>query len=106
MTSPAEQAHVFLMMALCGAGLGAAYDTLGPMRRLSCVLADLLFGVIFAAGVILTALHLRAQVFRWYTLLGAAAGMSVYMGTFGAIVRRMTALAAKYVKKLSPKSGK
>lgn len=84
-----EQARAFLAMALCGAMLGAVYDVLGVLRRgkLLTAAADLLFGVLAALGVIATALTLRCEAYRSYTLLGAAAGFALYQGSIGTIVR-------------------
>lgn len=84
-----EQARAFLAMALCGALLGAVYDALGVLRRgrLLTAAADLLFGVLAAAGVIATALTLRCEAFRLYTLLGAGTGFALYQCSIGTAVR-------------------
>lgn len=103
---------MFLTMLLCGAGLGAAYDALWLIRRTilrgraTCALLDLLFGVICAAGVIFSALCLRADAFRWYTLLGAAAGMALYAASLGALVRRVAVALIRICKNKSRKGRK
>lgn len=84
-----EQGRAFLMMALCGVLLGAAYDMLGLLRRgrLLTAAADLAFGPLAALGVIGAALYLQCEAFRLYTLLGVAAGWTIYFCTIGTIVR-------------------
>ena len=84
-----EQARAFLAMALCGALLGAVHDVLGVLRhgRLLTAAADLLFGLLAAAGVIAAALTLRCDAFRLYTLVGVGAGFALYQGSIGTIVR-------------------
>lgn len=96
-----EQARAFLAMALCGALLGALYDALGVFRRgrFLTALADLLFGPAAALGVIATALFLRCDAYRLYTLLGAAAGFALYQGTIGTIVRFLKRRIVKPAKK-------
>ncbi|MGN0773412.1 MAG: spore cortex biosynthesis protein YabQ [Candidatus Ventricola sp.] len=92
-----EQARAFLAMALCGALLGAVYDALGVLRRgrLLTAAADLLFGVLAALGVIATALTLRCEAYRLYTLLGVSAGFALYQCSLGTIVRFLKAKLRK-----------
>ena len=84
-----DQARAFRAMALCGALLGAVYDTLGALRRgrLLAAAADLLFGVLAAASVIAAALTLRCDAYRLYTLLGVGTGFALYQCSIGTTVR-------------------
>lgn len=102
---PAEQARVFLAMALSGAGLGGVYDGLCLAHRtllrgrMARGIMDLLFGILCAAGVIATALYLRTDAFRWYTLLGTLAGMGMYRSSAGVLLRRLGACARRQREK-------
>lgn len=83
--TPQEQAHLFLSMMICGAGLGVMYDLLGPIRRVRglCALTDLFFGLCCAVGMILTALALRCEPMRFYTFAAIVMGMAFYGVTIG-----------------------
>jgi len=95
-----EQARVFCAMAICGAAAGAAHDVLriilggGPAH-----VRDLALGVITAAGMILTALFLETDAFRLYAFAGVLLGIALYMATIGTIVRKVSQLVRKNVKK-------
>lgn len=112
MTSPAEQARVLLAMALSGAGLAAVYDVLRLMHRvllpgrIAGGALDAVFGVLCAAGIVLTALFLRVDAFRWYTLLGALLGMGVYRTGAGALMRSIGMAAGRLCEKIRPKGAK
>ena len=97
----AQQAHAFAAMALCGACTGAVHDLLGVFRKnvLSGAMADLVLGVFCAAGVIAMALVLRCEAFRSYTLLGIAAGWTIYALTLGMIIRILRRKFMKLSKK-------
>lgn len=98
----AEQARALGMMAALGAALGLGYDLLGPMRRgrVSTAMADVLFGVLCAAGMTLTALLLRMNPFRLYAFAGVALGMGAYAATMGQILRRLYRFGRECVKKV------
>lgn len=105
-----EQGRAFLVMALCGALLGTAYDMLGVLRRgkLLTAAADLAFGPLAALGVIAAALYLRCEAFRLYTLLGVAVGLTIYFCSIGTFVRFIGAKMknmSNYLKKVSKISG-
>ncbi len=107
--TPQEQLRVLMAMALCGAALGAAYDGLWLVRtllrgRLVMAAADLLYGVLCAAGVTGAALLLRVDALRWYTLTGALLGMGLYRASAGALLRRAAAWVAGLKKKLGKKA--
>lgn len=110
--TPAQQAHVFVVMLLCGAGLGVVYDALWVIRcavfrgRAARALLDLLYGLICAAGAVMSALCLRIDVFRWYTLLGMLGGMILYAASAGLLMRRMAAICRKICEKKSEKGRK
>jgi len=95
--TPLEQARAFGVMALCGVCLGAAYDLLGPLRRVTglCAITDLLFGLCCAAGMIQAALFLRCDAFRLYAFAGVGCGMALYGTTLGALLR----YAGRHVRK-------
>jgi len=103
--TPEEQARVFLAMVLCGAALGAVYDALLLLRRWLLrgrawrSALDVLFGLLCAAGVIVAALRLRTEAFRWYVLLGTAAGMGLEQISLGVLLRRVLAFAARFGEK-------
>lgn len=103
--SAAEQARVFLAMAGCGAGLAAAYDVTALLRRalkMGRVLTgvmDLLYGVLCAFFMTLTALIMRVDPFRLYAFAGVAAGMALYAASMGTIVRKMCRFVRKFVTK-------
>lgn len=88
-----EQARLFGAMALCGAGLGAAYDVLGALGALAGGgrgmrhALDLLFGLFCAGAMIAAGLRMRQDPFRLYAFAGVGAGFAVYMTTLGRIVR-------------------
>jgi len=100
--SVSDQIRAFLAMALCGAGVGAAHDLLAPFRRrpISAAAADLALGLMLAAGVIGTALVLRCEPMRLYTLLGVAAGWALYAASLGTIVRALTRFFMNMSKKV------
>lgn len=85
-------------MAALGMALGLGYDLLGLLRRgrVSAGAADLLFGVLCAAGMTLTALFLRMNPFRLYAFAGVALGMSAYAATIG---KKLRFLAGWKIKK-------
>lgn len=94
---PAEQARIFLAMALCGAAVACAYDgslalrrALGLGRVLSGAL-DLAMGALSAAAMALTALRLRIDPLRLYAFAGVAAGFALYRASAGALVRHADA---------------
>ena len=103
--STAQQAQAFLIMAVCGALLGMLYDALMILRRIrhagaaATALADLSFGAACAAGIILTALYLQIEAFRWYVFAGTGAGMAIYMLFVGTIVRKVMNFVYRFVKK-------
>ena len=96
-----EQARIFAAMALCGASVGVAHDVLSMMRRGRALTAcaDILLGVLMAAGVIGTALVLQCDAFRLYVFLGVAAGWLLYAASLGTIVRILTERVGKLSKK-------
>ena len=71
-----EQARALGMMAALGAALGGIYDLMGMMRRSRAGVgtSDLLFGMLCALGMTLTALYLL-YIFSW-TL--TAIGQMIY----------------------------
>ena len=101
----AEQARVFLAMAGCGAGLAAAYDVTGLLRRALKMgrvltgIVDLLYGALCALAMTLTALVMRVSPFRLYAFAGVAAGMALYAASMGTIVRKMCEFVRKFVIK-------
>ena len=105
-----EQARAFAAMAFCGACAGAANDVLWLLRKNAWLTAasDLALGVLLAAGVIAAALYLRCEAFRSYTLLGIAAGWTIYALTLGMIIRILRRKFMKLSKKEinSAKNGK
>ncbi|MBP3427195.1 MAG: hypothetical protein J6M47_02900 [Clostridia bacterium] len=82
----AEQGGVFLIMMLAGAGSFAACGAAAMLLRtlhagpVLCGLADLTYGVVFAAGIVAVSLALRVQAVRWYVFAGAAAGAALTYG--------------------------
>ena len=107
----AQQMQIFLAMVLCGTALGAVYDALEWIRK--CVLKrhkpgifdGLLFGVLCAGGIVFTALALRIDAFRWYTLLGAGAGMGLYAVTVGRILWALQSFGRYVREKLAEENG-
>ncbi|MGN0995639.1 MAG: spore cortex biosynthesis protein YabQ [Candidatus Ventricola sp.] len=96
----ADQARVFLAMALCGVLLGAAYDALAPLRKGPLtVAADLLFGALCALGMIAVALRMEAEPLRLYAFAGVLAGGALYLATIGTIVRKMSEYVRNWRKK-------
>lgn len=101
-----EQARVFLAMALCGAVLGAVYDTallarhaLGLGRAAQGVL-NIVFGAVGAFLVTEASLLLRISPFRFFILAGVAFGILVYAAAIGANVRKIYRKIQKSVKKV------
>ncbi len=99
-------------MALLGAALGLGYDALAllrralALRRFGTALLDLLFGVLCAAGITLTALILRVNPFRWYVFAGAAAGLAIYFATIGTFVRIVLRFLQNRVGRFNFREGK
>ncbi len=95
--APAEQARVFLAMALCGAGVGGAYDASLALRRalgMGLVLSaamDLAMGVLAAAAMTAMAVCLCVNPLRLFALAGMAAGFALYRASLGTIVRKLYA---------------
>lgn len=106
------QAQAFLAMMLAGAVLGAGYDVLALVRRglslraVGTAIADLLFGILCAAGITLCALALRTDPFRWYAFAGVAAGMAIYFASIGTFVRILCRSFKKRVKEFKIPAGK
>ena len=102
--SAAEQARVFLAMALCGALCAAAYDALRCLAKAAgggavlCGAADLLFGILCAAGMTATALAMRTDPFRWFEFAGVALGCALYALTIGTFVRSIYKLFRKFTQ--------
>lgn len=97
-----EQARALGMMATLGAALGGIYDLMGMMRRSRAGVgaSDLLFGMLCALGMTLTALYLRMNPFRLYAFAGVALGMGAYAATAGRLFRAMYRLKQNCVKKV------
>lgn len=95
--TPGAQAQTFLAMLCCGACLGAVYDLLGILRRIRglCTIADLLFGLFCAAGIVLTALWRQCDPFRLFTFAGTAFGLVLYGITIGAGNRKIRGFMLK-----------
>ena len=105
-----QQAHAFAAMAICGACTGAVHDLLGLLRKnaVAAAAADLALGIACAGGVVAAALFLRCEAFRSYTLIGIAAGWTIYALTLGMIIRILRRKFMKLSKKEinSAKNGK
>lgn len=95
----AEQAGVFAAMAVCGAAAGGVYDLLRSVRGGLVHLLDLVWGMLAACGMIITALSLRTDAFRLYVFAGFGLGLALYMLTIGTIVRVITIRVQDFVKK-------
>ena len=106
--TPLEHAKVFAAMLCCGISLGMLYDLLGAIRRLRgmCAVADVLFGVFCALGMILTALHLQVDPFRLYAFAGTFCGIMLYGLTAGALIRRLMAMIGERMEKWEEKCKK
>ena len=90
-----EQARALGMMAALGAALGGIYDLMGMMRRSRAGVgaSDLLFGMLCALGMTLTALYLRMNPFRLYAFAGVALGHGRHMPRrLGRLLRFLAAL--------------
>lgn len=99
--TPQEQAHAFAAMLAAGVCLGGVYDLLMPLRSgVCCAAADLLFGVLCAAGIIAAALLRQCDAFRLYAFAGAACGMILYGLTLGRLVRFGIRICQKRWKKV------
>ena len=84
------------------AGRGGIYDLMGMMRRSRAGVgaSDLLFGMLCALGMTLTALYLRMNPFRLYAFAGVALGMGAYAATAGRLFRALYRLKQDCVKKV------
>ena len=85
-----------------GRALGGIYDLMGVMRRSRAGVgaSDLLFGMLCALGMTLTALYLRMNPFRMYAFAGVALGMGAYAATAGRLLRALYRLKQDCVKKV------
>lgn len=112
MTSPAEQARVLLAMILCGAALGAGYDALWLLRKavlrggIARGVLDVCFGCVCAMGIAGTAVLLRVEALRGFTLAGAAAGMALWRGSIGTMLRSVYGRVRLLGIKMAKKNGK
>ena len=102
----AEQTRVFLAMSLCGACIGAAHDLLAVIRRgtLLTAAADMLLGLVAAAGVIGASLLLCCDAFRLHTLLAVVIGWSIYALSLGTFVCILTGFFIGLSKKVKNKA--
>ena len=88
-------------MAALGAAAGLCYDLLGRLRRgrltagAGVGASDLLFGMLCALGMTLTALYLRMNPFRLYAFAGVALGLAAYAATLGRLLRFFAARSAR-----------
>ena len=80
---------MFAVMMLCGGGVGLAHDLMKILRRgkVMTAAADLLLGLLAAAGMIAAGLALRCDPFRGYAFAGVGVGWAAYGITLGMIVR-------------------
>ena len=103
------QAYVFLAMLVCGALVGAWYDVLRRVRRLTMAggVLTALLDVLFAVGALLETcgflfLATRLDV-RLYALLGAACGVTLYrfglQPALDAVVSFLQKQLSKFVQK-------
>ena len=110
--TPQEQLRVFLAMMLCGAVLGAVYDTLWLFRRMlfrgraALFVLDLLYGVLCAGGMITAGLILQTDMLRFYTLSGALTGMGLYRASAGTAFRMMVGKMIRIGEKIGDKGRK
>ena len=101
----AEQARVFLAMALCGAACGALYDALAALRFVLHAgpvltgLLDLIYGPVCALGMIAVGLALQAEAFRLFAFAAVALGMTLYACTIGTSVRIVCRCVQRVVEK-------
>ena len=99
----AQQGHVFAAMMLCGACIGLIHDLMMVLRSgaVLTAAADLLLGMMAAAGMIAMGLMLRCDPFRWYVFAGAAMGWGIYTATLGLIVRFLMRKCIKLSNKVT-----
>lgn len=98
-----DQARIFLAMLLCGACVGALHDLLALFRR-SVVLAaaaDILLGILLAAGMIAMGIRLGCDPFRLYAFAGVFLGWAAYVVSLGTIVRVLIKSFTKLSKKVT-----
>ena len=111
MNTPSRQGIELMVMVLCGAAVGAAWDLLAALRRAAFgekggrTAQDLLGGAMFAAGVMAAALELRTQAMRGYTIAGALAGTVLYRLTAGEVLRQLWRLVLRLGEKKSGHRG-
>ena len=108
--SAAEQARVFLAMALCGALCASLYDALrlcagAAGGRILCGAVDLLFGPLCAAGMALAALALETDPFRLFAFGALFVGIALYALTMGTFVRFVYKTIGKFGKKSEEMDG-
>lgn len=103
------QAYVFLAMLVCGALVGAWYDMLRRVRRLTMAGAVLtaLLDALFALGALLLTggflfLATRLDV-RLYALLGIACGMTLYRFSFQMALDALVNFLQKQLSKFMQK---
>ena len=103
--SAGEQARAALYMMALGAAIGAGYDALALLRRITQAgrirtgMQDLLLGAATAAGMTGVALKLRMSPYRFYAFAGVAGGMTVYFMTIGRSIRHLCHEKSKMCQK-------
>ncbi len=85
--------------------MGVVYDLLGLLRRITglCAGVDLLFGILFAAGIVAVALIMQCEAFRLYVFVGAGMGLAIYELTIGTMMRRLAGFLGRNVRKKGEK---
>ena len=98
-----DQARIFLAMLLCGVCGGALHDLLALIRRstAAAAAADVLLGILLAAGMIAMGIRLGCDPFRLYAFAGICLGWVAYVVTLGTIVRILIKSFMKLSKKVT-----
>ena len=110
--SAGEQARIFGIMILLGAGLGALRCAGMLCLRAARAgrwmegMADLLFGAVCAIAITAAALVLRTQAVRLYVFAGVAGGMAAAIGTAAVMAGGCRRLACFLARRESQKEKK
>ncbi len=109
--SPSRQLTAILWAVIFGAACAAVYDGVRFLRRLflpekenavSTVfvnILDVIYSAALGAGFSVFLFAVNSGRFRWFLLLGAAAGFSLYRLSAGRIVNAVTEKIAAVVKR-------
>ena len=99
-----QEGHFWLASVVLGAGIAAVYDCLRIFRRVVShgifwiSLEDLLYWIAVSVGIFCMLYYENNGAFRWFSILGAGAGMGLYKVTAGRLFVKYVSALLLWVK--------